>query len=282
MRPISAPERMTLPGVEAVVWQGAGPGQMVLLHGFSGHPLAWQEVVARLALPGLVLAPFLPGHGPPLPGPLPGSFGDAVRGLAHAVSARRSGRWRLAGYSLGARLAFGMLVESPELWSDAVLIGLNPGLDGEKERRARRAEDAARAAVLRQEGVAAFVDNWERLPLFDSQRALSTECLAIQRQQRLAHDAAGLAWSLDVLGLGAMPSYWPCLPQISSRVLLVAGELDHRFAEIVRRAAAMLPQGMCEMVPGVGHNAVLEAPETVARLLEAGVACDRAEPEEGS
>lgn len=268
MSPAAAPERLSLAGVDALVWQGSGAGRTVALHGFSGHPLAWLDVVSHLGSGGMVLAPFLPGHGSPPQGPPPGGFADAVGLLARAVSGWHPGPWRLAGYSLGARLALGLLVAAPGLWSDALLIGVNPGLDDAGERRTRRAEDAVRAGLLRAQGVAAFVDTWERLPLLDSQRALSAELLARQRELRLTHEAAGLAWSLEALGLGSMPSFWSQLPRIAQRVVLVAGEKDRRFAELARRAATLLPRGRCEVVPGVGHNVVLEAPEVVARLLE--------------
>ena len=48
----------------------------------------------------------------------------------------------LVGYSMGARLALGILAEHPELWEDgtirgATLIGVNPGLEPE-DRAARK------------------------------------------------------------------------------------------------------------------------------------------------
>jgi 2-succinyl-6-hydroxy-2,4-cyclohexadiene-1-carboxylate synthase len=255
---------------------------LVLLHGFSGRPEAWQEVVSHLERPGLVVAPCLPGHDSIPPAWGWESFEQAVRGLAEAVRSIHPGGWRLAGYSLGARLALGLMVAAPDLWTDALVVGVNPGLESEAERLARRCEDKARALLLREDGVEAFVDGWERLPLFDSQRSVAAERLAVQRAQRLAHDPEPLARSLEVLGLGAMPDFWPALASIVLPVQVAVGELDLRFREIAVRVASRLPAGRLVVVPGVGHNVVLEAPETVARLLEGGAACDCAEPEEGS
>lgn len=270
MRGPAAEERVAA-GVRWRLWRLAGAGRLLLLHGFAGHPEAWGEVVGRLVAPGLVAAPYLPGHGrEPVP-PAWTGFEEAVRGLADAVGALgQGGAWRLAGYSLGARLALGLLLAAPDLWSDAVLVGVNPGLEEAGEREARRREDAARARLLREQGLEAFVDVWERLPLFASQHALPRRVLAAQRRWRLAHDPARLAWALEALGPGAMPDYWPRLASIGHRVQLVAGELDRRFRDIAARAVALLPRGSLAVVPGVGHNVVLEAPGAVVRLLEAG------------
>lgn len=269
-------------GVRFRTWQGAGADRWLVLHGFAGHPEAWREVVAGLPAPGLVAAPFLPGHGPE---PLPSgwtSFEQVILGLADAVREISPDGWRLAGYSLGARLALGLLVAAPKMWAESLLVGVNPGLASEPERAARRAEDAARARLLRTDGLAAFVEVWEGMPLFGTQHALPPSRLAAQRGWRLAHDPERLAWSLEALGPGAMPDLWPALPRIAQPVRLVVGERDSRFVDIAARAVDLLPAGSLTVVPGVGHNVVLEAPEAVVRLLEAGAPRYRGGREEGS
>lgn len=269
-------------GVRFRSWRGAGTDRWLVLHGFAGHPEAWREVVAGLSAPGLVAAPFLPGHGPEPRAPAWTDFAQVILGLADAVREISPNGWRLAGYSLGARLALGLLVAAPEMWAEALLVGVNPGLGSEAERAARRAEDATRARQLREEGLEAFVEVWERMPLFATQRTLPPARLAEQRGWRLAHDPERLAWSLETLGPGAMPDYWPSLPGIAQPVRVVVGELDSRFLGIAARAAERLPAGRLEVVQGVGHNVVLEAPEAVARLLEADAARYRGGREEGS
>ena len=190
--------------------------------------------------------------------------------LAAALRALHPGPWRVAGYSLGARVALGLLVRAPELWADAVLIGVNPG-----SRTGRRGAPAwtrtpVARRVLRERGIGAFVEEWERLPLLATQAGVPAAVTAAQRARRLAHDAEGLARSLEVLGLGAMPDWWPALPGIRVPVRVVVGERDTRFASVGARAAGLLPAGELVVVPGVGHNVVLEAPGAVSQLLEGG------------
>lgn len=79
-----------------------------------------------------------------------------------------------------------------------------------------------------------------------------------------------------------MPDYWPRLARITQPVRLVVGELDGRFVDLAARAVGLLPAGSLTVVPGVGHNVVLEAPEAVVRLLEAGAPRYRGAREEGS
>ncbi|MCU0309164.1 MAG: alpha/beta fold hydrolase [Thermoleophilia bacterium] len=263
-------EERLLAGMRCLVWRRPGVGRMALLHGFTGHPASWEPVVDALAAPGLVVAPFLPGHDPEAPRTSQHGFEEVVDALAAALGALHPGPWRLAGYSLGARVALGLLVRAPELWADAVLIGVNPGIEDEASRRTRLAEDARRAGVLRERGVVAFVEEWERLPLLATQAELPAAATAAQRARRLAHDAEGLARSLEVLGLGAMPNCWPALPGIQVPVWVVVGERDQRFAPLAARAAGLLPAGELVVVPGVGHNVVLEAPGAVSALLEGG------------
>jgi 2-succinyl-6-hydroxy-2,4-cyclohexadiene-1-carboxylate synthase len=263
-------EEHLLAGMRCLVWRRPGPGRTALLHGFTGHPASWEAVVAGLPAPGLVVAPFLPGHDPEGPHVSQRGFEEVVDALAAAFRELHPGPWRMAGYSLGARVALGLLVHFPELWADAVLIGVNPGLEDGPSRLARLDEDARRARVLRERGIGAFVEEWERLPLLAAQAGLPAAVTAAQRAQRLAHDAEGLARSLEVLGLGAMPDWWPALPGIRVAVSVVVGECDTRFAPLAARAVGLLPAGELVVVPGVGHNVVLEAPGAVSQLLDGG------------
>ena len=137
--------------------------RLLLLHGFLGAPSTWD-----LVAPG-VAAAFLPGHGP-TPDTRPASFAAAV----DAIAATLTEPVVVAGYSMGARLALGLAIAHPRLVRAAVLAGVNPGVD-EGERAARVAWEVAQAAAILERGLPAFVDAWERLPLFASQRGLSDE-----------------------------------------------------------------------------------------------------------
>lgn len=236
----------------------------MLLHGFMGSSRSWERVVPAGDRSDDAVAPSLMGHGRDWQRSRVGSFEEEVTRLL-AIARTWAGPRYVCGYSMGARVALGMLSEEPELFDGAVLIGVHPGLDDARARAERRAIDAARARVLRSDGLVAFVDTWESQPLFASQRKLSPEVLAQQRAIRLDHDPEGLAASLEVLGLGEMPSHAAAFTSLAIPVTLMAGGLDTKFATIVQHLSSGAHPA--HLVDGVGHNVLLEAPRVVATAL---------------
>ncbi len=240
---------------------------LVLLHGFTGSPASWDEVLDDLAPASPVLAPAALGHD--------GSHGPAtvrtfeaeVDRLARVIRERGFDGAHLAGYSMGGRLALGLLVRHPGLFRSATLIGASPGLPDPRERDARADRDEEWARLLEQEGLPTFVAAWEALPLFRTQEALSPERRARQDEVRRSHDPGGLARSLRVLGLASMPDYRPRLAGVKMPVRLVAGEADLKFRGLAGEMARALPAASMTLVPDAGHNVILEKPEEIARLL---------------
>ena len=246
----------------------------VLIHGFSGSPESWRSVAARLDMPSY--APAVCGHGtgsPTAPATVDGcSFEAEVDRLASVVREAAPAPRYVAGYSLGGRLALGLLVRHPSLFLGAALIGTNPGIDGGTERAARSAADDDWARCIEEQGVAAFDRKWSALPLFESQGRLGAETVAEQRRIRLGHDPGALAAAMRALSLGAMPDYRSFLPMISCPVELIAGGLDAKFVALARQMEEELPQATVQIVDGVGHNLPLEAPAQLADLLNEAIA----------
>jgi 2-succinyl-6-hydroxy-2,4-cyclohexadiene-1-carboxylate synthase len=233
----------------------------VSLHGFTGSPSSWDEVAERL--PGRhFVRPTLLGHaGEPAEAC---SFDAELDRLAAAFPAEPA---HLAGYSLGARLALGLALRHPERVAKLTLIGVHPGLATEVERAERRRSDAELAALVETRGVPAFVERWEKLPLFASQARLPAATIARKHAERLRHDARGLAASLRSTGLGAMPDFTPLLETLRCPVTLLVGELDHKFVVLAQAAAARLAAAELSIVPDAGHDLLLERPAEVARVL---------------
>lgn len=242
---------------------------IVALHGFTGHADAWDEC-ARLAAEsgqGTLWAPALPGHDERSPVLEGEGLAQAVERVARALASLHPGRWRLMGYSMGARVGLGLLVERRELFREALLVGVHPGLDAGL-RPARLAEEASWRRILTEEGLEAFLSRWENSPLFASQSRLSPDRRARQSRLRRRHDAAGLAAAIECLGLGGMPDYRPRLGELELPIRLVVGEDDAKFLDLARAMEAELPRGRLVTVPEAGHNVVLERPEALVRILE--------------
>jgi len=235
---------------------------IVALHGFTGCPESWAhtESAARHSF----VTPHLLGHGAEAPGvtTFDGEVDRLARGLREPVD--------LVGYSLGARLALGVAVRHPSLVRSLVLVGVNPGLEDEPSAQARREADELLARAVERDGIEAFVDRWERLPLFASQRRLPDNIRAARRAQRLAHDPSGLARALRVLGLGSMPSRWDVLGQLRMPITLVVGAEDAKFQDIAERFRDRRPATRIVVAPDAGHDVTLEAPELLAQVLDTG------------
>jgi 2-succinyl-5-enolpyruvyl-6-hydroxy-3-cyclohexene-1-carboxylate synthase len=245
-------------------WDGWGSRAVVLLHGFASGPASWDRVVELLPRGSRVIRPALCGHGTDRSAR---TFDEEVDRIAAVLRNEGVEQALLCGYSLGARVALGVLVRRGEMFDRAVLIGAHPGLSTAQERAERAAWDDGWADLLETRGIGAFVDAWERLPIFASQARLAAEVAASQRLARLAMDARGLAVAMRVLGLARMPDWKGSLAGVRTPVTLVAGELDSKFRNLAQAMANLMPNAELQVVAGCGHNVVLEDPAAVAALL---------------
>lgn len=215
-----------------------------LLHGFAGDPASWHDVAIegdRIALPGHV------GGGPVAP---------TWAANLDTIAARIGRCDVVIGYSLGARVALGLVVAGHAL--RAVLISVNPGI-ADHERAARRTGDAAWAELARSRGTASFIDAWQAQPLFASQLRAPADRLAARRARRLALDPEQLAKSLETMGLAEMPDYRSL---VDSRFALIAGADDAKYVAIARGLPA--PH---QLIADSGHDPLLEQPAALAQAI---------------
>ncbi len=237
----------------------------MLLHGFTGGQRSFDEVRRRLEPARRVHTPFLPGHGP-APGVLPTSWQHGIELVLASLDGVEV-PFDLCGYSLGGRVALGLLERIPERIASLVLVGAHPGLRTADERAARRAADATHVATLRHEGLARFVETWESQPIFATHGSASEGSRAAKRADRLGHTAAGLCASLEAMGLGAMPDLRPALEAYDRSLDVVVGALDAKFRPLAEEVARSARHATLHVVPGVGHDVPLEAPEALAAIL---------------
>ena len=244
---------------------------LVMLHGFTGSAAGWGSHLDTLAAYGLrVIALDLPGHGQSdAPGD-PHRYAieycqqDILAALQELGVSQ--GKAILLGYSMGGRIA--LYTAFSGFFRALILESASPGLADPAEREQRRISDEALAASIERDGVPAFIDRWEKLPLFANQSTLPLEARKALRRQRLHNRASGLAQSLRGVGTGTQPSLHARLPTLHIPVLLIAGELDTKFTAIARSMAQALPQSQLRIVPSAGHTIHLEQPEEFDFLVE--------------
>lgn len=249
---------------------GDGP-PLLLLHGFTGSSDNWAGLIDALRDDYRLIAPDLPGHGqtterdplPPQAYTMPAVTRDLVALLDH-LNLQRA---HLLGYSMGGRLALYLALQRPERWRSLIMESASPGLRTARARAERVAQDEALASFIERVGMEAFVDRWEALPLFASQKQLPSAARQAHRAARLRNRPDGLARSLRRMGTGAQPSLWERLPQLALPALLIAGALDHKFVVIAHQMAAVMAQAQPAIVPHAGHTVHLEQPAAYAQQL---------------
>ncbi len=235
---------------------------VVLLHGFTGSRSAWLSLIPHLWGDYRPIAIDLIGHGRSAsPASVERYHMDrAVDDLVAAVRSLGHERAVWLGYSLGGRTALQLAVRHPEAVSALILEGASAGLATEAERVARVEADE-RLAQLAERDIEAFIDHWESIPLWDSQRAnLTEEQQQALRRGRSAQRGEGLANSLRGMGTGTQRWVGDRLSEIRVPVLLMAGSLDTKYCEIAREMAQAIPDATVHLIEGAGHAAHLERP----------------------
>ena len=245
---------------------GSGP-PLLILHGFTGSGRAMRPLTDRLSGRFSLIVPDLVGHGRSDAPADAGAYTMAavVDQLRRLVAT--DAPVGVVGYSMGGRVGLSLCASHPELVSRALLIGASPGLDDPAARAARRAADEALADRIEAQGIEAFVDHWESLPIWSSQRRLAPDVLAGMRADRLANRPAGLAGSLRGTGTGAQPSLWDRLGQIQVPTCLVVGSEDARFAAVAAEMAAAMPCAQVTVIDAAGHAAHVEQPDATAAAI---------------
>ena len=246
---------------------GEGP-PLLLLHGFSGSAATWTpHLEAWQGFTGIAVE--LLGHGA---SDCPADRRryhmerclDDLVALLDRLPASGGRRAAVLGYSMGGRVALRLALRAPErLWA-LVLESASPGIEDASERAARARSDAGLADDIERDGLEAFVERWQAMPLFASQASLPVAVREELRRQRLQNDPRGLAGSLRGLGAGQQEPVLARMDEIRIPVLLLTGALDDKYCALARRMAAALPCARTESVPDAGHAVHLERPQAFA------------------
>jgi pimeloyl-ACP methyl ester carboxylesterase len=237
---------------------GGRPGPtLLLLHGLGATSDVWDGLTSQAERhwPGRWIAPDLPGHGRSAPLPRY-TFGDLAAALAGLVDSQTT----ILGHSLGGVLAL-ELAAGRHGPAPVAVVGVGIKIHW-------TIDELERAAALARRPVATF----------------PTEDAAVERHLKVAgltglipaddpraaagvrRDVEGWRLALDpaAFGVGA-PDMPGLLAAARCPVRLAAGDGDHMVDP--DRLRALDPDAA--VLPGTGHNAHVENPAIVGRLLPA-------------
>jgi 2-succinyl-6-hydroxy-2,4-cyclohexadiene-1-carboxylate synthase len=246
----------------------AGAPRVTILPGFMGGPRSVEALVHHLPDAFTVRVVTLPGHGDRPFMPTDATWPELMDAVASEVAPRGAGANELlVGYSMGGRVALDLATRLEDAFTHVIAVSADLGLADAAARASRVAEDETRATEIERDGLEAFVDRWQALPLFASQARLPARTLDAQRRMRLANTEAGLAWALRHLGTGRMPDLRAPLGASSVAVTFAAGSLDAKFTKLAEEGARLAQRGDWAAFHDVGHNVPLEAPKRLAHLV---------------
>lgn len=238
------------------------------LHGFTGSAASWTFLNAYLENARLIQVSLL-GHGRT-------DSSESVRryamsqqlaDLAEILNQLKLHKVNILGYSMGGRIALSFAARYPDRVNKLILESTSPGLRTFKERMARLKQDHQLAQKIRHEGLVKFVDFWESIPLFASQKTLSAERQTELREGRLKANPLGLARSLEGIGTGSQPSIWKALKHIHLPVLLICGTLDEKFCHIGKCMQQELKESQFILAEHAGHTVHVEQPHFFGKIV---------------
>ncbi|MBI2520418.1 MAG: alpha/beta fold hydrolase [Bdellovibrio sp.] len=253
-------------------WGNPAGAKILALHGFMGGPHDISQIA--LHLPEFHwIVPYLPGHGTPI-----GQFHNFEHGhellLKWYQELYPQGPFSVLGYSMGGRLALGMVerllhTDQIEMLQNLILLSTALGLDDEEKCRERRTQDANLALhFLHKEDKRHFLQTWYSGAMWGNLKARSIYSSLIEKRLATPHEE----WSKSMLlfGQGNHQSFKQTLGMLSQQHkgcrCYCYGSLDSKykkFAEDYRRAGFMTKE-----FPILGHALMEEAPESLGQFLQ--------------
>ncbi|MDO9299736.1 MAG: 2-succinyl-6-hydroxy-2,4-cyclohexadiene-1-carboxylate synthase [Anaerolineales bacterium] len=244
---------------------------LVFLHGFLGKGKSWLEIACPFSDRFYCILPDLPGHGDntkiDITAPL--NFDILTEWLSHLLDQIPVSKIHLVGYSLGGRAALTFACRYPKRILTLTLESANPGITDESERAHRLAEDTARAETILKDGMSAFVENWYHMPLFASltthPQKLSVEAI---KESAKSNRPDWMAKVIRELSPGAQKPLWDSVSTLSLPVLLITGEKDEKYVQVIHKMAEHISNCKHVIVPEAGHNVHAEQTKEYISLVQ--------------
>jgi pimeloyl-ACP methyl ester carboxylesterase len=244
-----------------------GPRQappLVLIHGSGASGACWGPVAGAVACHQHVIRVDLPGCGQ---SPPPSSYDVAEQAGCVAMLLDDLGlrHVAVAGHSSGGYVATALAEQRPDLVGSLVLISTGPGLDALLPQ-----PFILRALLAPPLGPLL----WPRRPDAIIRKGISaTAARPMDIPDDMVADLRNITYRAfrEVLRRNAAYVAERSVPErladLDVPVLVIFGAADPRYEPSSARRYDAVPNTRVEMLPGVGHLPILEAPEVTSQLL---------------
>lgn len=253
---------------------------IIALHGFLGLPSDWQafdsafedSLGKKHTIRKWDLYSDLPAQ-PPEPEVYP------LRMWAQTFCERIERGWQkhgesesqkpvLMGYSMGGRLALHALLESPNLFSGAIIIGAHPGLQSDDLKMQRRLNDARWADRVRTDEWSTFIRAWGEQDVFTGGGQAGS--LELRRHEG-DFDRVSLSRAMQLWSLANQQNLRAQLGMVRPPTLWISGEKDRRFRELYADLRMDLIDTSAHEfaeIPQAGHRAPWDNPDAFIHTVQ--------------
>lgn len=231
------------------------------LHGFLGQPTDFQWCVRAVRESGLSVDSISPDylHVKELSASV--SLKKWGQHFNHWVEKEPSSHHRvLFGYSQGGRLALHALKDNPEMWTAAVIVSANPGIE-KKERPARLKNDERWAQLFLTESFEWLLNEWNKQPVFAG---------SIQEPERFEkdYDRRILSECLYQWSAGHQEDFRKMLKEIQVPILWIVGSEDPKYVQMSREIEKLNPKIQVHVIEDSGHRVIFDQPQKLGRKIK--------------
>lgn len=241
---------------------GSGDKVLLLLHGYLETLYIWEEFRDMLPDSYRIIAIDLPGHGLSGSHPEINSMQFIAETIHDFLESKSIHSLIIAGHSMGGYVAQQFLRQYPDMVEALVHINSTPYADNPDKRIQREKEinliGQGRLVSLAQIAIPNMYSK-ANLRKYDSK---ITETVEICE----THDPMGIC--AVVRGLMARNDSIELLREAKVPVLFIFGDSDsYASSEMISDVILRLPNAVCKVIPGVGHNSFIEDPQAVLEIL---------------
>lgn len=239
--------------------EGTGPAVM-LIHGVGADGSSWDMIATSLRDNFRVIRLDLRGHG--RSGHIEGgcSLDGFVRDVIDVLDACGVGRTHIVGFSLGGMIAQLLALHHPDRVDRMILLSAVAGRTDEERARVQQ-----RLETLRTEGVAAISGAAQERWFTPGFIAMHPEIVAARMAQLQQNHPASYAAAYTVFSLSDLGDR---LHAIRNPTLIATGEHDPGSnTRMARYMHAQIPGSRLEILPGLRHSVLVEAPERITILI---------------
>ena len=229
------------------------------IHGNLQKPVVWAKLQKELESSQLRFE--LEDISAALPEKTEGAFDVWARTLCGKVEALPEDKHVLLGYSLGGRLGFHALLECPHLWSGAIIVAADPGLN-EAAKTKQVIFDQHWAKRWQTETWEVLWRDWNAQSVFAGRENLMQSAEAEVSRSEIAQ-------IFDVFSKGRQADLRSQLAQLDAPPMLyVSGEDDSKYSALGRELAGLCRAMTHEIVEGAAHRVPWESPSAFTNLVK--------------